>query len=309
MVESKFLSSSRLNQNGQGMVEYILLLFITVTMILLAMANLFKPMQNFLQNFMGTYVACLLTSGELPAIRVENSLKDTETKCSFSIKGNGNAGGGSGSGSSGGNTGNTKNNNANGSGTNSKGTTSANGNNSSGSGSNDSSGVNGANGNSYAGSRSQRGGIGKSSFLKRSSDGGSGGADSDLAGGGTRYVNNLDKNKDDRFYRTRQKTSQLSNRNGRGLYITGMTDADEKKIERKIQSAPRSVPKSSEEFSVPGRKSIVKPPPENKKKILGQDEESFTLGNFFKYALIAIVLLLILILGGGQAFEMSKTME
>ena len=87
MVESKFLSSSRLNQKGQGMIEYILLLFITVTMILLAMANLFKPMQNFLKNFMGTYVACLLTSGELPAIRVENKMKDTEAKCSFSMTG------------------------------------------------------------------------------------------------------------------------------------------------------------------------------------------------------------------------------
>ncbi|OYZ24685.1 MAG: hypothetical protein B7Y39_00465 [Bdellovibrio sp. 28-41-41] len=308
MVESKFLSSSRLNQKGQGMIEYILLLFITVTMILLAMANLFKPMQNFLQNFMGTYVACLLTSGELPAIRVENTMKDTDAKCSFSMTGGNGTVNNGGQGSTGGTSTNGSNGTNGNGGTKGSESDSAKGNNPNGSGSGDGSSVNGG-GNSYAGSRSRRAGFGKSTFLKRSSDGGSGNADSDSAGGGTRYVNNLDKNKDDRFYRTRQKTSQLSNRNGRGVYITGMTDAEEKKIERKIQSSPRSVPKSSEEFSVPGRKSIVKPPPETKKKVLAQDEESFSLGNLFKYALIAIVLLLILILGGGQAFEMSKTME
>ena len=308
MVESKFLSSSRLNQKGQGMIEYILLLFITVTMILLAMANLFKPMQNFLKNFMGTYVACLLTSGELPAIRVENKMKDTEAKCSFSMTGGNGTVNNGGQGSTGG-SGSNGSNGTNGNGGN-KGSESdsAKGNNPNSSGSGDGSSVNGA-GNSYAGSGGRRGGFGKSAFLKRSSDGGSGNGDSDSAGGGTRYVNNLDKNKDDRFYRARQKTSQLSNRNGRGVYITGMTDAEEKKIERKIQSSPRSVPKSSEEFSVPGRKSIVKPPTVTKKKVLVQDEETFSLGNLFKYVLIAIILLLILILGGGQAFEMSKTME
>ena len=259
---------------------------------------------------MGTYVACLLTSGELPAIRVENKMKDTEAKCSFSMTGGNGTVNNGGQGSTGG-SGSNGSNGTNGNGGN-KGSESdsAKGNNPNGSGSGDGSSVNGGGGgNSYAGSRSRRGGFGKSAFLKRSSDGGSGNGDSDSAGGGTRYVNNLDKNKDDRFYRTRQKTSQLSNRNGRGVYITGMTDAEEKKIERKIQSSPRSVPKSSEEFSVPGRKSIVKPPTETKKKVLVQDEETFSLGNLFKYVLIAIILLLILILGGGQAFEMSKTME
>lgn len=310
MVESKFSSSLRLNQKGQGMIEYILLLVITISMILLAMANLFKPMQNFLQNFMGTYVACLLTSGELPAIRSENSLRDQDPKCSFSLNGgNGTPGsGGSGSGGSGNPNGN---NGSGGSGSSSNGNNSNAGNGTSG-GSGDSSNVNGGNGggggNSYAGSRSRRGGIGKSSFLRRSADGGSGSSD-DAAGGGTRYVNNLDKNKDDRFFRNRQRTTQLNNRNGRGVFITGMTEEEQKKIERKIQSEPRTLPKSSEEFSVPGKKSVLKPPPEKKKTTLEEEDQSFSLGNIFKYILIAVILLLILVLGGGQAFEMSKTME
>ena len=122
-------------------------------------------------------------------------------------------------------------------------------------------------------------------------------------------MNNLDKNKDDRFFRNRQKTTQLNSRNGRGVFLTGMTEEEQKKIERKIQSEPRTLPKNSEEFSVPGKKSIVKPPPEKKKIAAEEKEESFTIGSFFKYILIAVILLLILILGGGQAFEMSKTMD
>ncbi|MBL7555027.1 MAG: hypothetical protein JNM24_04325 [Bdellovibrionaceae bacterium] len=293
------------------MIEYILLLVITISMILLAMANLFKPMQNFLQNFMGTYVACLLTSGELPAIRTENTMRDQDPKCSFSMTG-GNGTPGSGGPGSGGN------NNPNGNGNNGNNGNGSNGNNAnggdgtSGSGSGDGSNVNGGNGNggagSYAGSRSRRSGIGKSAFLRRSSDGGAGSSD-DGSAGGTRYVNNLDRNKDDRFFRNRQKTTQLSNRNGRGVFLTGLTEEEQKKIERKIQSEPRTLPKSSEEFSVPGKKSIVKPPPEKKKFTSEEKEESFTIGSFFKYILIAVILLLILILGGGQAFEMSKTME
>ncbi len=291
------------------MIEYILLLVITISMILLAMANLFRPMQNFLQNFMGTYVACLLTSGELPAIRTENTMKDQDPKCSFSMTGGNGAPGSGGTGSGG-------SNNPNGNGNNGNNGNGSNGNNSNagngtGGGSGDGGNVNEGGGggrNSYAGSRSRRSGIGKSAFLRRSADGGSSSSD-DASSGGTRYVNNLDKNKDDRFFRNRQKTTQLNSRNGRGVFLTGMTEEEQKKIERKIQSEPRTLPKNSEEFSVPGKKSIVKPPPEKKKIAAEEKEESFTIGSFFKYILIAVILLLILILGGGQAFEMSKTMD
>lgn len=306
MVESNFSSSLRLNQKGQGMIEYLLLLFITVTMILLAMANLFKPMQGFLQNFMGTYVACLLTSGELPAIRVENTMKDADPKCSFSMTGKNGNGANGGDGSNGAN-GNNPNGNKDGSDANESAGDSAGKDGGPGSGGyGDGGNGNGGRGAAYAGSRGRRGGFGKSSFLRRSADGGGVGEEAD---GGKRYVNNLDKNKGDRFFRGRQKTTQLSNRYSRSGYLIGMTEEEQKKIERKIQSTPRSLPKATEEFSVPGRKSIVKPPPEKKKIVVNSEDESFTLGGFFKYVLIAIILLLILIVGGGQAFEMSKTMD
>jgi hypothetical protein len=317
MVESKLVSILQNNQKGQGMIEYVLLLVITTSMILLAMANLFKPMQDFMKNYMGTYVACLLSSGELPAIRTENSLSDAEPKCNFGLvkgtasfthNGTGGTGGSGGPGSNG------NPNGKNGDGTSGTGKDGKNGRgsgaNGSGSGDNaNGSGDGSGSGNSYAGSNSRRSGFGNSAFLKRSSDSGlsdDGGAGS---GGQKRYVNNLDRNKNDRFFRNQQQTQRVGVNNGRGVYISGMTIEDQQKIERKVQSEPRVVPKSSEEFSVPGKKSVLKPPPPKASKKIEDKEESFTVGSFLKYILIAIIILLILILGGGQAFEMSKTMD
>lgn len=306
MVESKFASFLRFNQKGQGMIEYLLLLVITISMILLAMTNLFRPMQKFMQDFMGTYVACLLSSGELPAIRSTNSLKDAEPKCNFSLVG-GNAQFNNGQGSGGGNSG-TGSNNQNSANTSSNSSNNSKGKDGGGSAKGPSSEANSSSGsNSYAGSAGRRTSS-SSGFMRRSSDSSSGG---DMAGedGGKRYVNNLDKNGNDRFFRGDRRGSNNSGRNGRGIALGGLTEEDQKKIERKIQSSPRAIPKSNEEFSVPGKKTIVKPPPPKQKIAAAEKEEGFTIGNFLKYIIIAVILLLILILGGGQAFEMSKSMD
>ena len=319
MVESKLLPSLRMNQKGQGMIEYILLLVITVSMILLALANIFKPLQGFMQNYMGTYVACLLSSGELPSIRTENTLKDSDPKCSYSVTFGQAGGGGSGPGGGGNpttnpggnnnpNDPNNPNNNGN-NGANGKNGKDSKNSSSNGSDVNGNGNGGGSGGNSYAGSRSRRSGFGKSAFLRRNSDGSNGESDGMAGDGNKKYVNNLDRNKDDRFFRSQQRRTQLGGRNGRGIAISGLTEEEQQKIERKIQSEARVVPKSSEEFSVPAKKTILKPPSEKEKKKLEEKEQGFTLGNFFKYVLIAVVLLLILVLGGGQAFEMSKTMD
>lgn len=315
MVETKLVSTKRMNEKGQAMIEYVLLLVITVSMVLLALANVFKPIQGFLQNYMGTYVACLLSSGELPAIRTENGLKDNDPKCNFSIAMNQSTGNSGGSGPTSTNPNstdpNTSNNKRNGgsSGSNSSSKGSGGARSGSGNGSdygNDS----GAGANSYAGSRSRNSGFGKSAFLRRSSDG----LGSDGGGIGSegkkRYVNNLDRNKNDKYFRAQENRTPLGGRYGRGVAISGMTEDEQQKIERKIQSEPRTIPQnSSEDFSVPGKKTTLKPPPEKQKIKIEEKDAGFTLGNFFKYIMIAVILLLILILGGGQVFEMSKTME
>lgn len=60
-------SKSSVRSNlGQGLVEYILILSVTVIIILGLAQRLYKPLGDFVESFMGTYVACLLETGELP---------------------------------------------------------------------------------------------------------------------------------------------------------------------------------------------------------------------------------------------------
>lgn len=60
------------NQNGQSMVEYLLLLIVIVS-ILLSFKGLFTGAEKFMYKYMGDYVSCLMEYGELPALGVSNS--------------------------------------------------------------------------------------------------------------------------------------------------------------------------------------------------------------------------------------------
>lgn len=69
--EIKILKS----ESGQAMVEYILLVIITVSLVLAA-RGLFSGMNNFMTNYLGGYFKCLMVYGELPALGVsEGDLK------------------------------------------------------------------------------------------------------------------------------------------------------------------------------------------------------------------------------------------
>lgn len=305
MVESRLQRSFILNHYGQGMIEYLLLLVITISMILLAMANLFTPMQNFLQNYMGTYVGCLLSSGELPAIRTENELKNGEQKCSFSITG-GNAAIGNGGGVNG-----SKNGGSDGQGNGSssaaeskaksKNAKTGNGKDSKENGGN-------ASGAAYAGVASRSSGFGKSAFNRGNSDnGGDQGGDEKTRG--KRYINKLNKNGKDRYFKGSGNQAITNTRYGRGIAIYALTENDVVSVEKSINQGPRAVAKMGEEFSTLPKKSILKPPPPKKENFVQSKDEEFTFGNYLKYIIIAVIILLVIILGGGQVFEMSKTMD
>lgn len=303
MVESRnFLKSNR----GQGTIEYVLLLVITITMIMLAMGQIFKPLGTFMQDYMGTYVACMLSSGELPGLQSENKLKEANAKCSVSFNGTGSSTNGNNpNGNNGSNGQNGADGDANAANKNGKNANNKNGKNGSGSGDGSSQDGSGSSGGStsYAGTQSRKTMFGRSRV--GSSDAGSDFGDGE--GSKKRYVSNLNT-KGDKFYRQRNQVQSLSS-NGRGLAISGFTEEMKKKQERKIQSEPRVLAKTeNEEFSRPERKSIVKPPPPSKKVEALKDEE-FSMGNYFKYILIAVIILLIIILGGGQMFEMSKSYD
>lgn len=302
MVESRnFLKSNK----GQGTIEYVLLLVITITMIMLAMGQIFKPLGTFMQDYMGTYVACMLSSGELPGLKGEDKLKEANSLCSVGFgAGKGSTGAGANGNNQNGENGNNSGSGTSGSNSNNAGKNAKNNKSGSGSGSESSDGSGGSNnsGNYYAGSQSRRAMFGRSRMI--SSDGG----ESSDNGNQKRYVNALN-GKGERFFRQRNQSIPISMNNGRGLAISGFTEEMRKKQERKIQSEPRVLPKSeNEDFSKPERRSIVKPPPPVKKVELQKDEE-VTFGGFFKYIFIAVIILLIIILGGGQMFEMSKTYD
>lgn len=313
MVESRKWLNLILNSNkGQGTVEYVLLLVITTSMILLALGQIFKPMQSFLKDFMGTYVACMLSSGELPGIHSENKLKDVDSKCSFKFEGSGSLAnnGSGGNGSTGGETnkngknsplestaGSNQNNNKNSANNNSKKGSGK------GSGSSDSSGGSSSS-NSFAGSPSRSSMFGKKG--SGSTDSG-GGADGDAGTGGKkRYVNGLNKT-GDRFFNTSNQNQSNSSK-GRGIAVFGYTEEMREKQERKIQSEARVIAKLNEGMVLTSQKKITLKPPTPMAKIEVKDEE-MSLGAYLKYLLIAVIILLIVILGGGQIFEMSKTYD
>jgi hypothetical protein len=56
------------NQRGQGLIEYVLILVVTVGLILGGLWQLNTAFKDFANNYFGNYLACLLESGELPNI-------------------------------------------------------------------------------------------------------------------------------------------------------------------------------------------------------------------------------------------------
>lgn len=90
------------NQSGQAMVEYVLVVIISVTLLFLA-KGIFSGLNNFMTSYVGGYFKCLMVQGELPALSVSdgdlNKHSSANYKCSVSyqqgtIAGDGSTGGG-----------------------------------------------------------------------------------------------------------------------------------------------------------------------------------------------------------------------
>ncbi len=60
------------NNQGQAVIEYILLLVIIVSLVL-GMRGVFGAMNTFMTDMIGGYVSCLMEYGELPSLGVEDS--------------------------------------------------------------------------------------------------------------------------------------------------------------------------------------------------------------------------------------------
>ncbi len=76
-----------LNRQGQAVVEYVLLMIVTLSL-LLAFKGVVSSMDAFMSDFMGEYIVCLMEYGELPSLGVEeadlkNHTAGTGKKCEF----------------------------------------------------------------------------------------------------------------------------------------------------------------------------------------------------------------------------------
>jgi hypothetical protein len=269
------------------MIEYVLMLIITISLIVALASQIFKPLEKFMQAFMGDYVKCLLETGALPSFGGEGVPNAQEMGCTMAkfndIAGSGsskNGKGGGGSSSSGGS------DSEIGSGKSS----SSSGGDSEGSSSSRS---------SYAGSASRGG-----SSVMRPSHRGSTGVESAASNGKVVEIA-LESGAGNGFFKTRSngRFTEARPKKTMALGISGLTEADKKKIERKREkSTSRTI--ASGEFGAPIKKLAVKKPEIKAQTI--EDSEPMTIGNFIRYLFIAALVIALVIFIGGQALSMSS---
>ncbi|QDK47226.1 hypothetical protein DOM22_19675 [Bdellovibrio sp. ZAP7] len=277
--------SARLKNNrGQAVIEYVLMLVISVSLVLMLMTQIFKPFQAFVQSFMGDYLACLLETGELPALGADTT-KESECKFSFQAV--------SGNTSNSSNTGKSNSNNSSSDSSSSDKSSSK-----SSSSSSSSSG-------SYAGSSSRPRGSNSIISARAPNKGVSGNSD---VGGGKVIEITLEGGGAGTLYKAKNGSSYVveGGRRVASLPISGMTEEDRKKLEKKAEAGKKSTVVSSDVSTKPKKTAVKKPEARN---IAEAPEEPVTFGNFIRWLFIAALIIALVIFLGGQALQFSKSGE
>ena len=269
---SKF-KDLKLNNQGQALVEYVLILVVTVGIALTISIQVFKPLQFFLKDFMGTYVQCLLDTGELPALGGTNRIKDDDctAKWSKARQASGLSPNSSNSSEEGDKGSKTKEEGAS----------------------------DGSNAGFYAGSKSR-----SSPFFRPAQRSSS--ADSEA--GKKSVVIAVNGSESDKFFRG-PVTSQIGGSSGKRkttVNLSDMSDDERKKIKKTEPKSPRIIA-SGENFSKPKQKFVVNPP--KPKPIIEVEDKPFEIGYYFKILLIACIIIVLVLLIGGQALRLSKSWE
>lgn len=288
----KSTTISRLeNKEGQAAIEYVLMLVVSVAMVLALAMQIFTPFSQFISNYMGTYVGCLLEYGELPTLGGDNqSGPDDDSECNRKFvpatvsKGRPPI-----------------NSSASSSGGSSKSSSSSASNKSSSSSTNDSGGGKSSEA-THAGSES-RGGSSNILHNKRPAFG----AESGFASPGGKIVEiTLDNKAPSHFNSKNLGTSAVNSDKTKSIGLTGLTEAEKEKLEKKSSSGGR-LTVASDGIGVSPKKTLVKKP--EVKPTTKDQEEPFTIGSFMRYLLIAAIVIALFIFIGGQALQMSKSFE
>ena len=300
IFQNKKNCSSLCSRKGQGVLEYILILFITVALIGMFSKYFVKDFGIFNKEFMGSYVSCLLETGELPQLGVGGTTgasKDSQSECTskFKQKQNGGIGG---SDSNGGGNNDNKDSVGNDSST-------ENAANSSDSDSQGNGRGRGRRSSTYAGSASRQ-----NPFFRPRGMRSGGGAEGGGTGSKTVEIS-VEGSSDNGFYNYGNRNNFDRQRKQRYIAITGQISEELKKKTEQTQKNTKSIVKvDAGTGSGTVKKISVKPPDSDAKKYVDKDEEmSFSIGNIFRIFIIAAIVIIVVVLIGGQALQMSKSWE
>lgn len=292
---------SKARQSGQAVLEYILVLIITVFLILGVMYQFNDAFKNFLDSYFGDYIACLLETGELPSLGGDGP---TSAECSSpfvnfnlasgaSLNGSGSGGGdGSGSGSS--------------SGSNSK----------SGSGTSDGGNRKSRGSSSRAGSRSRPPSL--------RSSGGSGNAEGVRGRNSRGQVSRIKKTisqgsagkpKNVGFGQASSSGGRLGRRGRiirkrRIIYLGESYLSEDAKKKKKNTAFPKGkLNKKGESINTLRQPRFNLKVPEDRAVASAEDNSGFNFGAFIKFLLIGGILIAIFIFLGGQAVQIKKSWQ
>lgn len=256
--------------------EYVLLLVITVSLILSLTNQFFKPFGAFVNNYMGDYISCLLETGEFPTTgNSPNSQSECDFKFDPATFKDGRQPASGGSASDGNSSGRKK----------------------SGQGDNSSAGAG-----SYAGSAGQRASNLNSGPPSR--------GNGDSGGGQTKVVEISIGSTPEAGFNARSSSSAFGVNGGaaRGAQVItyGITGSDQKKHEDDKKGGTRTI--ASEGSYRSPKKMTLKPP--SKDAVLKEDKnEELNIGDYFRYLLIAAIIILLIAVIGGQAARLTKSWE
>jgi hypothetical protein len=268
--------SSKSDNRGQAVIEYMLLIFVSVTFVVTIALSVFQPLGQFVDSLNRLYIQCLLETGELPQL----SSQDDSTVCFeelprfAALDENGNPVSSEGS--------SRRGRDRNEAVANRDGQTS----------------------NASGGVRSTRpsrtgGGVG----VSRGNASPEPGPDKTTIIPVDQSFNEgsgfMASSSDSQSGRTQQRKT-------RRIAVDSLSEYDRQNLERNIQKNQKTSTSENEGFTQTQKKKIiVKPPPVEKKMENIQAETGF--GYYFKMFLLLIFILFIIIVFGSQAYQLSKS--
>jgi hypothetical protein len=261
-------------QSGQALLEYVLILAISVALVLGLMNQLYKPFGSWLQNYMGAYLECLIDIGELPSLGYDGGSGECNNRFD-------------------------------------RGTLTAGRPPKTGLGpSNSSAKSKGASNSqdSVAGSGSSVASRRSTADSRGFAVGGSGGADGPSSGANSGTL--TEKLPNSSYFRLKSSPYLVSGSQGqpRNTGISDLITVEQQKIKKRGQKAFTAIrSEEGDENLQRGKKLIVK---KSERKAASDDESpSWSFSQYLKYALIFAIIIAIILFLAGQILQISKGME